>query len=191
MRERGWGVMYGCGGNSAVQPHSMGGVMGGRRGTHTGTHTHTDTHRGTYKQMLHLPFSDLPFKKCPISVFQYSLAGRDGSGSGFGSWKTVPAVRVPLSVSGKNGSDGVRLVANVSSSYHGGLLFARFQLLCLPARRLGTVMISRISLDPCFGNWHKPRGFGDLERHMQKRWSLQIKSTHLGWVADLTCSPLD
>ena len=35
------------------------------------------------------------------SVFQYSLTGRDGSGSGFGSWKTVPAVPVPLSVSGK------------------------------------------------------------------------------------------
>ena len=49
------------GGNSTVQPHSMGGVMGGRRGTHTGTHT------GTYTQMLHLPFSDLPLKKkCPI-----------------------------------------------------------------------------------------------------------------------------
>ena len=49
--------------NSAVQPHSMGGVMGGRRGTHT--HTHTGTHTGTYTQMLHLPFSDLPLKKCP------------------------------------------------------------------------------------------------------------------------------
>ena len=34
-------------------------------------------------------------------VFQYSLTGKDGSGSGFGSWKTVPAVPVPLSVSGK------------------------------------------------------------------------------------------
>ena len=33
--------------------------------------------------------------------FQYSLTGKDGSGSGFGSWKTVPAVPVPLSVSGK------------------------------------------------------------------------------------------
>ena len=32
---------------------------------------------------------------------QYSLTGKDGSGSGFGSWKTVPAVPVPLSVSGK------------------------------------------------------------------------------------------
>ena len=37
-----------------------------------------------------------------FSLFQYSLTGKDGSGSGFGSWKTVPAVeRVPLSVSGK------------------------------------------------------------------------------------------
>ena len=36
-----------------------------------------------------------------FSVFQYSLTGKDGSGSGFGSWKTVPAVPVPLSVSGK------------------------------------------------------------------------------------------
>ena len=34
-------------------------------------------------------------------MFQHSLTGRDGSGSGFGSWKTVPAVPVPLSVSGK------------------------------------------------------------------------------------------
>ena len=33
--------------------------------------------------------------------FLCSLTGSDGSGSGFGSWKTVPAVPVPLSVSGK------------------------------------------------------------------------------------------
>ena len=62
MRERGWGVMYGCGGNSVVQPHSMGGVMGGTWGTHSGTHT------GTYMRMLHLPFSDLPLKKWPIRI---------------------------------------------------------------------------------------------------------------------------
>ena len=36
-----------------------------------------------------------------FSLFQYSLTGKDGSGSGFGSWKTVPAVPVPLTVSGK------------------------------------------------------------------------------------------
>ena len=35
--------------------------------------------------------------KWVFSVFQHSLTGKDGSG--FGSWKTVPAV--PLSVSGK------------------------------------------------------------------------------------------
>ena len=34
-----------------------------------------------------------------FSVFQCSLTGKGGSG--FGSWKTVPAVAVPLSVSGK------------------------------------------------------------------------------------------
>ena len=39
--------------------------------------------------------------KMGLSVFQYSFTGKDGSGSGFGSWKTVPAVPVPLSVSGK------------------------------------------------------------------------------------------
>ena len=36
-----------------------------------------------------------------FSVFPYSLTGKDGSGSGFGSWETVPPVPVPLSVSGK------------------------------------------------------------------------------------------
>ena len=41
-----------------------------------------------------------------FSVFQYSFTGKDGSGSGFGSWKTVPAVPVPLSFFRKNGSDG-------------------------------------------------------------------------------------
>ena len=34
-------------------------------------------------------------------VFQYSSRERDGSDSGFGSWKTVPAVPVPCSVSEK------------------------------------------------------------------------------------------
>ena len=44
---------------------------GGRGGTHTHTHTvththtHTGTRTGTYTRMLHLPFSDLPLKKCP------------------------------------------------------------------------------------------------------------------------------
>ena len=53
--------MWGCGGDSAVQPQSMGGV---RRGEEGHTHTHTHTHTGTYTRMLHLPFSDLPLKKC-------------------------------------------------------------------------------------------------------------------------------
>ena len=34
-------------------------------------------------------------------MLQYSLTGKDGSGSGFGSWKRVPTVPVPLSFSGK------------------------------------------------------------------------------------------
>ena len=34
-------------------------------------------------------------------MFQYRITGKNGSGSGFGSWKTVPAVPVPVSVSGK------------------------------------------------------------------------------------------
>ena len=57
--------MCGCGGDSAVQSHSVGGVRG-RAGTHThrGTHTHT----GTYMRMLHLPFSDLPLGKCPSGL---------------------------------------------------------------------------------------------------------------------------
>ena len=34
-------------------------------------------------------------------VFQYSLTGKEGSGSGFSSWKMVPAVPVPRLVPGK------------------------------------------------------------------------------------------
>ena len=34
-----------------------------------------------------------------FSVLQYTFTGKDGSG--FGSWKTVPAVPAPLSVLGK------------------------------------------------------------------------------------------
>ena len=30
-----------------------------------------------------------------LSVFQYSFVEKDGSGSGFGSWKTVPTPLVP------------------------------------------------------------------------------------------------
>ena len=54
--------------------------------------------------------SDFRFRrflyKRGFSVFQYIFEGKDGSGSGFGSWKTVPAVPVLLLVSGQNGSDG-------------------------------------------------------------------------------------
>ena len=47
----------------------MGGVMGGEmRDTHT--HTGTHTHTRTYTRMLHLPFSDLPLKKCPIVTLE-------------------------------------------------------------------------------------------------------------------------
>ena len=54
------------GGGSAVQSHNMGGLMARAEGhTHTHTQEHTHTHRGTYTRMLHLPFSDLPLKKCP------------------------------------------------------------------------------------------------------------------------------
>ena len=61
--------MWGCGGDSAVQPHSMAGVGGGRgRDTHTHTGIHTGIHTGTYTRMLHLPFSDLPLKKCPNEI---------------------------------------------------------------------------------------------------------------------------
>ena len=44
MRERGWEVMWGCGGggDSAVQPQSMGGVGGGEEG-HTQEHTQERT----------------------------------------------------------------------------------------------------------------------------------------------------
>ena len=47
------------GGILRFSPTVWAGSGGERRDTHTGTHT------GTYTQMLHLPFSDLPLKKCP------------------------------------------------------------------------------------------------------------------------------
>ena len=43
----------------------------------------------------------VPLQKGFFPAFQYSLTGKDGSGSGVGSWKAVPAVPVPVSVSGK------------------------------------------------------------------------------------------
>ena len=47
------------GGILLFSPIVWAGSGGGRGGRHTGTHT------GTYTRMLHLPFSDLPLKKCP------------------------------------------------------------------------------------------------------------------------------
>ena len=46
-----------------------------RAHTHTHTEEHTHTHTGMYTQMLHLPFSDLPLKKCPMirCVFAQAL----------------------------------------------------------------------------------------------------------------------
>ena len=91
---------------------------------HTHTHTHTGTHgnvhanvaptlqRPTLKKMPELsalqfyqggPGAVLVFGSGVSSAtkgFQHSLTGKDDSCSGFGSWKTVPAVPVPLSVSG-------------------------------------------------------------------------------------------
>ena len=43
----------------------------------------------------------VPLQKGFVWQLQYSFTGKDGSSSGFGSWKTVPAVPVPLSVSWK------------------------------------------------------------------------------------------
>ena len=60
----GWGRGFCC-----SLPQYGRGKGGERRDTHRNTHTHT----GTYTRMLHLPFSDLPLEKCPIS--QGSLGG--------------------------------------------------------------------------------------------------------------------
>ena len=56
--------MWGCGGGILLfSPTVWAGLGGERRETHRNTHTHTRT----YTRMLHLPFSDLPLKKCPIT----------------------------------------------------------------------------------------------------------------------------
>ena len=55
--------MWGCGGGILLfGPTVWLGSGGGGGDTHR---THTGTHTGTYTRMLHLPFSDLPLKKCP------------------------------------------------------------------------------------------------------------------------------
>ena len=75
--DAGMGGEGSCGGawhHSSVQPHSMGGVKGESGGTHTHTHTgtYTGTYTRTYTRMLHLPFSNLPFKKSSKMAFSMS-----------------------------------------------------------------------------------------------------------------------
>ena len=53
-----------CGGILLFSPTVWAGLGGERRDRYRDTHAHT--HRGTYTRMLHLPFSDLPLKKCLI-----------------------------------------------------------------------------------------------------------------------------
>ena len=38
----------------------------------------THTHTGTYTRMLHLPFSDLPLKKCPIVPLESTAGNPQG-----------------------------------------------------------------------------------------------------------------
>ena len=52
------------GGFCCSAPQYGRGYGGDMRDTHRNTHTHT----GTYTRMLHLPFSDLPLKKCPTQA---------------------------------------------------------------------------------------------------------------------------
>ena len=59
MRVRGVGFVCECRGDSALWLHRTGVVWG---------QGHAQEHTGTYTQMLHLPFSDLPLKKCPKGV---------------------------------------------------------------------------------------------------------------------------
>ena len=62
----GEGSCGGVAGGFCCSVPSMGGVREGEEGhAQEHTHTHTRTHTGTYTRMLHLPFSDLPLKKCP------------------------------------------------------------------------------------------------------------------------------
>ena len=56
MRERGWGVMWGCGEDSAVQPHIMGGVRGAEEG-HTREHTQERT-----RECCTYPLATYPLK---------------------------------------------------------------------------------------------------------------------------------
>ena len=74
MREQGWGVMYGCGGDFCCSTPQYG--WGHGKDTRD-THTHTGTHTGTYTQMLHLPFSDLPLKNCRSFKGQHDQGQHD------------------------------------------------------------------------------------------------------------------
>ena len=82
--------MYRCVGNSAVQPHGMGGIMGGRRGTHTGTHTHTHSQERTCKCCTY-PLATYPLKSARISK---STVARKRAEYGFGEhgFKTPSSV---------------------------------------------------------------------------------------------------
>ena len=60
MRERGWGVMWGVGGDSAVQPHSMGGVGGGEEG-HTQEHAQERT-----RECCTYPLATYPLKSARL-----------------------------------------------------------------------------------------------------------------------------
>ena len=72
MRERGWGVMWGCGGDSAVRPHSIGGVRGGRGGTHTHTHTQEHTQERTRECWTY------PLATYPLKSARFRLPGAGG-----------------------------------------------------------------------------------------------------------------
>ena len=71
----------------------------------------------------------VPLPKRFFSLFQYSLTGKDGSG--FGSWKTVPAVPVPLSVSGKT-VPTVAVPGSGSVPEPPWIFWGDFQDLCFP-----------------------------------------------------------
>ena len=72
MRERGWGVKWGCGGASAVQPHSMGGVRGGEEG-------HTQEHaQERRRECCTYPLATYPLKSARIlSTFRFSGLSND------------------------------------------------------------------------------------------------------------------
>ena len=94
--------MWGCGGGILLSSPTVWWGQGEGGGTHTGTHTHT----GTYTQMFHLPFSDLPLKKCPRgdkrAVFVKGSFWRMCPRSGFRSGGTCERTVVPGFVLGEH-----------------------------------------------------------------------------------------